>query len=156
MSFVLHYSFLTYCWGCFDLVVFLMLVLLSLKFACLYTSELSFSSSYETLNGAYVFLTTVIPSVLGAIVVYLVFFLFYNVYYFMLQFLLTYFLCCSWCSEMHLFWWVAGLGRTGTLIGCYLMKHYKFSAAEAISWIRIARPGSVIGQQQNYLEELVT
>lgn len=47
----------------------------------------------------------------------------------------------------------AGLGRTGTLIGCYLMKHYKFSAAEAISWIRIARPGSVIGQQQNYLEE---
>uniref|UniRef100_H2TD45 Cell division cycle 14Ab n=1 Tax=Takifugu rubripes TaxID=31033 RepID=H2TD45_TAKRU len=37
----------------------------------------------------------------------------------------------------------AGLGRTGTLIGCYLMKHYCFTAAEAISWIRICRPGSV-------------
>ncbi|XP_058249918.1 cell division cycle 14Aa isoform X1 [Hemibagrus wyckioides] len=47
----------------------------------------------------------------------------------------------------------AGLGRTGTLIGCYLMKHYRFTAAEAIAWIRICRPGSVIGQQQNFLEE---
>uniref|UniRef100_A0A3Q3KK39 Uncharacterized protein n=1 Tax=Monopterus albus TaxID=43700 RepID=A0A3Q3KK39_MONAL len=48
---------------------------------------------------------------------------------------------------------VAGLGRTGTLIGCYLMKHYRFTAGEAISWIRICRPGSVIGPQQNFLEE---
>ncbi|XP_060777521.1 cell division cycle 14Aa isoform X1 [Neoarius graeffei] len=47
----------------------------------------------------------------------------------------------------------AGLGRTGTLIGCYLMKHYCFTAAEAIAWIRICRPGSVIGPQQNFLEE---
>ncbi|XP_067271897.1 dual specificity protein phosphatase CDC14AB isoform X2 [Pseudorasbora parva] len=47
----------------------------------------------------------------------------------------------------------AGLGRTGTLIGCYLMKHYRFSAAEAIAWIRVCRPGSIIGPQQNYLEE---
>ncbi|XP_061594861.1 dual specificity protein phosphatase CDC14AB isoform X2 [Cololabis saira] len=47
----------------------------------------------------------------------------------------------------------AGLGRTGSLIGCYLMKHYRFTAAEAISWIRICRPGSVIGPQQNFLEE---
>ncbi|XP_061152430.1 dual specificity protein phosphatase CDC14AB isoform X3 [Syngnathus typhle] len=47
----------------------------------------------------------------------------------------------------------AGLGRTGTLIGCYLMKHYRFSAAEAIAWIRICRPGSVIGPQQHFLEE---
>ncbi|XP_010745280.1 dual specificity protein phosphatase CDC14AB [Larimichthys crocea] len=47
----------------------------------------------------------------------------------------------------------AGLGRTGTLIGCYLMKHYRFTAAEAIAWIRICRPGSVIGPQQNFLEE---
>jgi len=47
----------------------------------------------------------------------------------------------------------AGLGRTGTLIGCYLMKHYKFTAAEAIAWLRICRPGSVIGPQQNFLEE---
>ena len=48
---------------------------------------------------------------------------------------------------------IAGLGRTGTLIGAYLMKHYKFSAAEIIAWLRICRPGSVIGPQQNYLEE---
>ncbi|CAF0923864.1 unnamed protein product [Adineta ricciae] len=47
----------------------------------------------------------------------------------------------------------AGLGRTGTLIGAYLMKHYKFTAAEIIAWLRICRPGSVIGPQQNYLEE---
>ncbi|KAG1945795.1 dual specificity protein phosphatase CDC14A [Pimephales promelas] len=47
----------------------------------------------------------------------------------------------------------AGLGRTGTLIGCYLMKHYRFTAAEAIAWIRVCRPGSVIGPQQHYLEE---
>ncbi|XP_078102857.1 dual specificity protein phosphatase CDC14AB [Sander vitreus] len=47
----------------------------------------------------------------------------------------------------------AGLGRTGSLIGCYLMKHYRFTAAEAIAWIRICRPGSVIGPQQNFLEE---
>ncbi|XP_029002882.1 dual specificity protein phosphatase CDC14AB isoform X3 [Betta splendens] len=47
----------------------------------------------------------------------------------------------------------AGLGRTGTLIGCYLMKHYHFTAGEAIAWIRICRPGSVIGPQQNFLEE---
>lgn len=30
----------------------------------------------------------------------------------------------------------AGLGRTGTLIGAYLMKHYKFAAHEVIAWIR--------------------
>ncbi|CAL8251805.1 unnamed protein product [Merluccius merluccius] len=47
----------------------------------------------------------------------------------------------------------AGLGRTGTLIGCYLMKHYHFTAPETISWIRICRPGSVIGPQQHFLEE---
>ncbi|KAM3182987.1 hypothetical protein ACTXT7_011244 [Hymenolepis weldensis] len=47
----------------------------------------------------------------------------------------------------------AGLGRTGTLIGCYLMKHYRFTAPEAIAWIRICRPGSIIGQQQNWLED---
>ncbi|KAG7265190.1 hypothetical protein CRUP_030304 [Coryphaenoides rupestris] len=47
----------------------------------------------------------------------------------------------------------AGLGRTGTLIGCYMMKHYRFTAPEAIAWIRICRPGSVIGPQQHFLEE---
>lgn len=45
----------------------------------------------------------------------------------------------------------AGLGRTGVLVGCYLMKHFRFSANEAIAYMRIIRPGSVIGQQQLYL-----
>ncbi|NXQ78721.1 CC14A phosphatase, partial [Nyctibius grandis] len=47
----------------------------------------------------------------------------------------------------------AGLGRTGTLIACYIMKHYMFTHAEAIAWIRICRPGSIIGPQQHFLEE---
>lgn len=47
----------------------------------------------------------------------------------------------------------AGLGRTGTLIGLYAMKHYKFPAAAFIGWIRIARPGSILGPQQHYLIE---
>eukprot|EP00002_Diphylleia_rotans_P019911 TRINITY_DN3850_c0_g1_i3.p1 TRINITY_DN3850_c0_g1~~TRINITY_DN3850_c0_g1_i3.p1 ORF type:complete len:477 (-),score=53.02 TRINITY_DN3850_c0_g1_i3:601-2031(-) len=48
----------------------------------------------------------------------------------------------------------AGLGRTGTLIACYMMKHYRFTASEAIAWIRICRPGSVIGPQQHYLMDM--
>jgi cell division cycle 14 len=41
----------------------------------------------------------------------------------------------------------AGLGRTGTLIGLYCMKHFQISAEPFIGWIRIARPGSVLGPQ---------
>jgi len=48
----------------------------------------------------------------------------------------------------------AGLGRTGTLIACYAIKHYKFPAAAFIGWIRICRPGSVLGPQQQYLLEM--
>ncbi|KND02115.1 uncharacterized protein SPPG_09042 [Spizellomyces punctatus DAOM BR117] len=48
----------------------------------------------------------------------------------------------------------AGLGRTGTLIAAYLMKHYKFTASEVISFLRIVRPGSVVGPQQNYLQSM--
>ena len=47
----------------------------------------------------------------------------------------------------------AGLGRTGTLIGCYAMKHYKFPAAYLIGWFRIARPGTILGPQQHYMLE---
>ncbi|XP_011310996.1 dual specificity protein phosphatase CDC14B isoform X3 [Fopius arisanus] len=47
----------------------------------------------------------------------------------------------------------AGLGRTGSLIGCYIMKHYHLSSHETIAWIRICRPGSVIGHQQRWLED---
>jgi len=45
----------------------------------------------------------------------------------------------------------AGLGRTGTLICCALMRYYNFRAAEAIAWVRICRPGSVLGRQQSFL-----
>ena len=45
----------------------------------------------------------------------------------------------------------AGLGRTGTLIGIYCMKHYQIPAEVFIGWTRIARPGSVLGPQQHYL-----
>ncbi|XP_062120927.1 dual specificity protein phosphatase CDC14C [Drosophila sulfurigaster albostrigata] len=47
----------------------------------------------------------------------------------------------------------AGLGRTGSLIGAYIMKHYGFSALEAIAWLRLCRPGSVIGHQQQWMED---
>jgi len=46
----------------------------------------------------------------------------------------------------------AGLGRTGSLIGCYVMKHYRWTAQEFIAWVRICRPGSIIGPQQQYLK----
>ena len=45
----------------------------------------------------------------------------------------------------------AGLGRTGTLIGLYAMKYFKIPAEVFIGWIRIARPGSVLGPQQYFL-----
>ena len=48
----------------------------------------------------------------------------------------------------------AGLGRTGSCIGAYLMKHYGFTAREVIGWMRVCRPGSVIGPQQQYLESI--
>lgn len=48
----------------------------------------------------------------------------------------------------------AGLGRTGSLIGAYIIKHYHLTAREAIAWMRICRPGSVIGQQQGWLEKI--
>ena len=35
---------------------------------------------------------------------------------------------------------LAGLGRTGTLICLYLMKHKRFTGREAIAWLRICRP----------------
>ncbi|GLC37545.1 hypothetical protein PLESTM_000600700 [Pleodorina starrii] len=48
----------------------------------------------------------------------------------------------------------AGLGRTGLLICLYIMKHYRFTAEEVIGYIRVSRPGSVIGPQQNFLREV--
>jgi len=45
----------------------------------------------------------------------------------------------------------AGIGRTGTLIAAYLMARYNFTAYMAVAWTRICRPGSVIGEQQDWL-----
>jgi len=46
----------------------------------------------------------------------------------------------------------SGLGRTGSCVGCYMMKHYAWTAQDVIAWLRICRPGSVIGPQQQFLE----
>jgi len=48
----------------------------------------------------------------------------------------------------------AGLGRTGTCIGCYMMKHFRLTAEEIIGWLRIVRPGSIIGPQQQFMKEM--
>lgn len=48
----------------------------------------------------------------------------------------------------------AGLGRTGTLIGLYTMKHYQFPARAFIGWNRICRPGSILGPQQQFLLDM--
>ena len=45
----------------------------------------------------------------------------------------------------------AGLGRTGSCIGMYVMKHFKMNPPSFIGWIRMCRPGSVIGPQQQFL-----
>jgi cell division cycle 14 len=44
-----------------------------------------------------------------------------------------------------------GLGRTGTLAAAHLMAAHGFSAREAMGWLRIVRPGSVVGSQQHFL-----
>ena len=48
----------------------------------------------------------------------------------------------------------AGLGRTGTLIGLYLMHKYRCSSRIAIAWLRLCRPGSIVGEQQQFMEEM--
>ena len=45
----------------------------------------------------------------------------------------------------------AGLGRTGCLIGAYLIYRYGFTATEIIAFMRFMRPGMVVGPQQHWL-----
>ncbi|CAO1629528.1 unnamed protein product [Sympodiomycopsis kandeliae] len=45
----------------------------------------------------------------------------------------------------------AGLGRTGVLIGAYLIWRFGFSASEVIGFMRIMRPGCVVGPQQHFM-----
>ncbi|EKX48042.1 hypothetical protein GUITHDRAFT_106124 [Guillardia theta CCMP2712] len=48
----------------------------------------------------------------------------------------------------------AGLGRTGTLICLWIMRKWKFTGREAIGYIRVVRPGSILGPQQEFLVEM--
>eukprot|EP00960_Hanusia_phi_P076374 768553-Hanusia_phi.AAC.4 len=48
-----------------------------------------------------------------------------------------------------------GLGRTGTMLAAYLIAFRGFTAREAIGWMRLARPGSVIGVQQEVAPSVV-
>lgn len=45
----------------------------------------------------------------------------------------------------------AGLGRTGCLIGAYLIYRHDFTANEVIAYMRFMRPGMVVGPQQHWL-----
>ena len=42
----------------------------------------------------------------------------------------------------------AGIGRTGTILACYLIKYQKYSAKDAIEKVRKERPGSVQSERQ--------
>ena len=42
----------------------------------------------------------------------------------------------------------AGIGRTGTILACYLVKYQRVSAKEAIEKVRKARPGSIQSESQ--------
>lgn len=45
----------------------------------------------------------------------------------------------------------AGLGRTGCLIGAHLIYTHGFTANECIAYMRMMRPGMVVGPQQHWL-----
>jgi atypical dual specificity phosphatase len=42
----------------------------------------------------------------------------------------------------------AGIGRTGTILACYLIKHHKLSVTDAIEKVRKERPGSIQSESQ--------
>ena len=42
----------------------------------------------------------------------------------------------------------AGVGRTGTILACYLIKYHNFSVQDAIDKIRKERPGSIQSESQ--------
>jgi len=47
-----------------------------------------------------------------------------------------------------------GRGRTATMIAVWMMRREGWRAREAIAWLRIVRPGSVLGPQQEFLLDL--
>ncbi|MGI0082784.1 MAG: dual specificity protein phosphatase 23 [Nitrosopumilaceae archaeon] len=42
----------------------------------------------------------------------------------------------------------AGIGRTGTILACYLIKYHNFSVKDAIDKVRKERPGSIQSESQ--------
>jgi atypical dual specificity phosphatase len=42
----------------------------------------------------------------------------------------------------------AGVGRTGTILACYLIKYHNFSVKDAIDKVRKERPGSIQSESQ--------
>jgi len=47
----------------------------------------------------------------------------------------------------------AGLGRTATMIGCYMIKHYNFTSRAVCGWLKLCRRGSVMGPQHFFLDK---
>jgi len=48
----------------------------------------------------------------------------------------------------------AGMGRTGTILACYLVKYQKYNAKNAIKKVRKERPGSIQSESQEIAIEL--
>lgn len=48
---------------------------------------------------------------------------------------------------------LAGLGRTGTLIASYMIKHYTMTAYDAAAWCRLCRYGSIVSAQLDFLKK---
>ena len=47
----------------------------------------------------------------------------------------------------------AGMGRTGTMIACYLIRNYGFTSRQAVAWLNLCRRGSVMGRQHGFLDD---
>ena len=48
----------------------------------------------------------------------------------------------------------AGMGRTGTILACYLVKYQKYSAKDAVKKLREERPGSIQSETQEIAIQL--
>lgn len=48
----------------------------------------------------------------------------------------------------------AGLGRTGTMIGTYLVREYGLQVEQVIAWARIMRPGCFLTKQPRFMEAI--